>query len=101
MANPEHVALAKSGANAIARWRETNYRIPNPTLHSYSLRYQLEDRSVSETFEPAFVFGRAKLDLSGAFLTRVRLAGADLSYDDLRGADLTSCNLRQANLAPL
>lgn len=99
MANPEHVALAKSGANAIARWRETNYRIPNPTLHSYSLRYQLEDRSVSETFEPAFVFGRAKLDLSGAFLTRVRLAGADLSYDDLRGADLTSCNLRQANLA--
>ncbi|MDA0734770.1 MAG: pentapeptide repeat-containing protein [Chloroflexi bacterium] len=99
MANPEHVALAKSGANAIARWRETHYRIPNPTLHSYSLRYQLEDRSTSENFEPEFVYGRSKLDLAGAYLTRIRLAGADLSYDDLRGADLTGCNLRQANLA--
>lgn len=99
MAKPEHVALAKTGASGIARWREVNYRIPNPTLHSYSLRYQLEDRSVSETFEPEFVFGRSKLDLSGAILSRANLAGADLAYDDLRGADLTGCNLRQANLA--
>jgi len=99
LAKQEHVALAKSGANAIARWREINYRIPNPTLHSYSLRYQLEDRSTSENFEPEFVYGRSKLDLSGAFLSRANLAGADLSYDDLRGADLTGCNLRQANLA--
>jgi uncharacterized protein YjbI with pentapeptide repeats len=63
------------------------------------LRYQLEDRSTSENFEPEFVYGRSKLDLSGAFLSRANLAGADLSYDDLRGADLTGCNLRQSDLA--
>lgn len=99
MANPEHVALAKAGASAIARWRETHYRIPNPTVHHYSLSYQLEDRSTSENFKPEFVFGRSRLDLSGAFLSRAKLAGADLSYDDLSGTDLTACNLRQARLA--
>lgn len=99
MAKPEHVALARSGASAIARWRELNYRIPNPTHHTFSLSYQLGDRSTSENFEPEFVWGRARLDLSGAILSRANLAGADLSYDDLRGADLTGCNLRLAQLA--
>ena len=98
MADLEHIALARSGANAIARWRESNYRIPNPNPVRHSLNYQLEDRSTSENFEPEFVYGRAKLDLSGAFLSGVKLAGADLSYDDLAGVDLTGCNLRQAHL---
>jgi uncharacterized protein YjbI with pentapeptide repeats len=62
------------------------------------LSYQLGDRSTSENFEPEFVWGRARLDLSGAFLSRANLAGADLAYDDLRGTDLTGCNLRQAQL---
>ena len=35
MADPEHVVLAKSGATAIAKWREVNYLIPN-TVTSYS-----------------------------------------------------------------
>ena len=97
MANPEHVALAKSGANAIARWRELNHVIPNVGI-THTLNYRLEDRSTSEVFDPEFVYGRPKLDLSGAFLSRARLAGADMAYDELNGVDLTSCILRMAEL---
>ena len=97
MAVPEHVMLAKSGANAIARWREMNYVIPH-TVDTHTLNYNLGDRSTSEVFEPEFVYGRPKLDLSGAFLSRAKLAGADLAYDDLNGVDLTSSNLRLAEL---
>ena len=97
MADPEHVALARSGANAIARWRELNYVIPN-TAARHTLNYQLGDRSTSEVFEPEFVYGRPKLDLSGAFLSGAKLAGADLAYDELNGVDLTSSNLRLAEL---
>lgn len=97
MANPEHVALAKAGANAIARWRELNHVIPNVGI-THTLNYRLEDRSTSEVFDPEFVYGRPKLDLSGAFLSRAKLAGADLAYDELNSVDLTSCNLRMAEL---
>lgn len=97
MANPEHVALAKAGANAIARWRELNHVIPNVGI-THTLNYRLEDRSTSEVFDPEYVYGRPKLDLSGAFLSRARLAGADMAYDELNGVDLTSCNLRMAEL---
>ena len=95
MADPEHVVLAKSGATAIAKWREVNYLIPN-TVTSYSLNYQLEDVSASERFEPEFVYGRARLDLSGASLSRAKLPGVDLANDELAGIDLTNSNLRMA-----
>ena len=95
MADPEHVLLAKSGATAIAKWREVNYLIPN-TLPSYTLKYQLEDISASERFEPEFVYGRARLDLSGASLSRSKLPGVDLANDELFGIDLTNSNLRMA-----
>ena len=95
MADPEHVLLAKSGATAIAKWREVNYLIPN-TLTSYTLKYQLEDISASERFEPEFVYGRARLDLSGASLSRSKLPGVDLANDELFGIDLTNSNLRMA-----
>ena len=95
MADPEHVVLAKSGATAIAKWREVNYLIPN-TLTSYTLKYQLEDISASERFEPEFVYGRARLDLSGASLSRSKLPGVDLANDELFGIDLTNSNLRMA-----
>ena len=98
MAETEHVALARSGGDAIARWRELNYLIPNDKLIVYTLNYRLGDRSAGETFEPEFVHGRAKLDLSGAFLSGAKLAGADLSHDNLSGVDLTGCNLRHADL---
>ena len=99
MADPEHIAVAKSGASAISRWRESNYMIPNPELTIYSLSYSLGDRSAGETFERAFIYGRAKLDLSGGFLSGIKLPRADLAHDDLSRADLTGCNLRFAELA--
>ncbi len=98
MADPVHVALARSGANAIAQWRELTYMIPNPTVTSYTLTYELGNRSVGETFEKQFVYGRAKLDLSGASLSGVKLARADLAHDNLSRVDLTGCNLRLADL---
>ncbi len=98
MADPEHVALAKSGANAIAQWRELTYMIPNPTVTMYTLTYELGNRSAGETFEKQFVYGRAKLDLSGASLSGVKLARADLAHDNLSRVDLTGCNLRLADL---
>lgn len=98
MANPEHVTLAKSGANAIARWRELNHVIPNVGVTRHTLNYRLEDRSTSEVFDPEFVYGRPKLDLSGAFLSGAKLAGADLAHDELNGVDFTSSNLRMAEL---
>ena len=97
MANPEHMVFAKSGVNAIARWREMNHVIPSaPSRHT--LNYRLEDRTTSEVFEPEFVYGRPKLDLTGAILTRAKLAGVDLAYDELSGIDLTNSNLRFAEL---
>ncbi len=97
MADPEHVVLAKAGANAIARWREVNHVIPNAAAR-HTLNYQLEDQSTSEVFAREFVYGRPKLDLSGAILCRAKLPGADLAHDQLNRVDLTSSNLRMADL---
>ncbi len=99
MANPEHIAIAKSGPNAVSRWRELTFFIPNDRLMVYSLSYSLGDRSAGETFEREFIHGRAKLDLSGGYLSGVKLPRADLAHDDLSRADLTGCNLRLAELA--
>ncbi len=98
MADPEHVAIAKSGPNAISRWREATFWVPNEQPIVYHLNYSLGDRSTGETFEQDFVHGRAKLDLSGAFLSGVRLPRADLAHDDLSRADLTGANLQYSRL---
>ena len=99
MANPDHVGLARSGPNAIARWREITYRSINTRLPRYDLGYRLEDRAASETFTPEFIYGRPSLDLSGAFLSGIKLPGADLRHDDLSEADFTSCDFRMADLS--
>ncbi len=99
MADSEHIALAKSGPNAISRWRERTFLVPNEALTVYSLSYSLGDRSAGETFEREMVPGRARLDLSGGYLSGAKLARADLAHDDLSGADLTGCNLRMAELS--
>lgn len=65
MANPEHVAVAKGRSFAIARWRAR------------------------------FFQERAHLDLSGAYLSGVRMPGVDLSHDNLDQIDLTSADLRR------
>ena len=98
MADPEHIAIVKSGPNAISRWRELTFWVPNENPIVYSLNYSLGDRSTGETFEQEFVHGRAKLDLSGGYLSGIKLPRADLAHDDLSRADLTACDLRQARL---
>ena len=99
MADSDHVSLARSGATAIARWRELTFRSPNARLPKFDLGYRLEDRAASETFTPEFVYGRPSLDLSGSFLSGVKLPSADLRHDDLSGADLTGVDLRMADLS--
>ena len=99
MADPEHIALAKSGSSAIARWREATWRKPNTQLPKFDLGYRLEDRSAGETFTPEYIYGRSSLDLSGAMLSAAKLSGADLAHDDLSGADLTGSDLHLADLS--
>ncbi len=99
MANPEHIAIAKSGSHAISRWRELTFLVPNESPIIYHLNYSLGDRSTGETFEREFVHGRAKLDLSGGYLSGIKLPGVDLARDDLSRTDLTGCNLRRARLS--
>ncbi len=99
MADPEHVSLARSGPTAIARWRELTFRSPNDRVPTFDLGYRLEDRAASETFTPEFIYGRPSLDLSGSFLSGIKLPSADLRHDDLSGADLTGVDLRMADLS--
>ncbi len=65
MANAEHIAIAKGRTFAIARWRAQ------------------------------FFTERAHLDLSGAYLSGIRMPGVDLSFDNLDQIDLTSADLRR------
>ena len=99
MADPEHVSLARSGPNAIARWRELTFRSPNDRVPTFDLGYRLEDRAASETFTPEFIYGRPSLDLSGSFLSGIKLPSVDLRHDDLTGADLTGVDFRMADLS--
>ncbi len=99
MADPEHISLARSGSSAIARWREATWRRANTQLPKFNLGYRLEDRAAGETFQPAYIYGRSSLDLSGAMLSAAKLSGADLSHDDLSGADLTGSDLHLADLS--
>ena len=99
MADPDHVGLARAGANAIARWRELTFRSPNDRLPRFDLGYRLEDRAASETFTPEFIYGRPTLDLGGAFLSGIKLPSADLRHDNLSGADLTGAEFRMADLS--
>ena len=99
MADTEHVSLARSGSNAIARWREITFRSANNRLPRFDLGYRLEDRAASETFVPEFIYGRPTLDLEGSFLSGIKLPGADLRHDNLGGADLTGCDFRMSDLS--
>ena len=99
MADPEHVSLARSGPAAIARWRELTFRSINTRLIRFDLGYRLEDRAASETFTPEFIYGRPSLDLSGAFLSGIKLPSVDLRRDDLSEADFTGCDFRMADLS--
>ena len=99
MADPDHVSLVRSGAVAIARWRELTFRSPNDRIPRFDLGYRLEDRAASETFTPEFLYGRPTLDLEGSFLSGIKLPGVDLRHDNLSGADLTGGDFRMSDLS--
>jgi uncharacterized protein YjbI with pentapeptide repeats len=67
LANPEHVAIAKGRSFAIARWRARFFQM------------------------------RERLNLSGAYLSGIRMPGVDLAFDDLNEIDLTTADLRNGN----
>lgn len=71
LAHPEHLALVRHGAVAIAAWRAAH---PGERLHL------------------------THADLAGLDLRGADLQGARLQEADLRGADLTDANLQQADL---
>lgn len=77
MANPEHVATIKQGAEAIAAWREKNPEV----------RLDLSEANLNSEI-------LLSVDLSGADLHRAKLFRAVLQH-----AKLTQCELWQANLA--
>lgn len=82
MANPEHLALVRKGAKAIAKWREAH---PGERL----------DLSGAD-------LGLARLcdaHLSGANLTGANLTGADFRSADVRGANLSETDLHEAYLS--
>lgn len=91
MANPEHVKIAKRGADAIAEWRRKRQykrlRLSEADLSGADLAWA--DLSGA-------VLRRA--DLSGADINRANLSGADLIEAILRGADLGRADLRGADL---
>jgi len=82
MANPEHVALVRKGAEAIAKWRQVH-----PDEH---LDLRGADLFLAHLF---------RANLKEANLLTADLSGADLSEADLRAASLFSADLRGAKLS--
>jgi hypothetical protein len=82
VANAEHIAIVKRGAEAVRKWRAEN-----PNL-------QLDLRGADLTGE-----NLAGVDLSKADLDSAELARSDLRAADLRGANLSWANLGWAKLS--
>ena len=76
MANPEHLAILKKGAETWFQWRRKNSGV-RPDLREADLR---------------------EADLFGAYLREADLFGANLFWAILIGADLGGANLREADL---
>ena len=112
MANPEHVAVVKAGAEAIAGWRLQHPRETLDLSGADLSDVDLSDANLSRAnlfganLEVGLLLGT---DLSDANLSTAKLSGADffmanlshahLSEADLRGADLTVANLRSADFS--
>ena len=96
MANPEHVAIVKQGAEAIRTWREKN---PDARLDLTGADLHGADLNGADLHEADL----SRADLSKADLIEANLMGADqrgpyLCEANLRGADLRRANLSGANL---
>jgi len=77
MANPEHVALVKQGAEAIDKWRRKNP----------SAQFDLNDANLAQP------------DFGGARLRGANLNDSGLSWANLNAADLEGANLERADLS--
>jgi TIR domain/Pentapeptide repeats (8 copies) len=111
MANPEHVALVRQGADAIAEWRQrqpgARLDLSGADLRGMDLRHadlgfaDLEAADLSQADLRAANLAGAKLieaDLSRADLSNANLIIAILRYADLSNAILTSAQLVHADL---
>jgi hypothetical protein len=117
MADDEHVAILKKGADAWNKWRHENLNI-RPNLIEADLRgtdlrgadlndtWLVEANLVNanlrgvELMEASFINADLReADLTAAQLHRADLRGADLSGAQLHEADLCEANLGEANLS--
>jgi len=112
MANPEHVALVRKGAEAIAAWRKAHPKerldLRDTQLHGADLhRADLSGADLTGAFLVGAQLGEANLaradlkwaHLTGADLTRAKLPNALLVLAGLIRANLTDANLTKADLA--
>ena len=101
MANPEHVAIAKQGAEVLNRWREGNFDVKLDLSGA-----DLSNINFSEAlFLSADLYrtnlseaNLVKANLSEAHLREANLTEADLQETDLSEANLSEANLSHANL---
>ncbi|MHB1417448.1 MAG: toll/interleukin-1 receptor domain-containing protein, partial [Chloroflexota bacterium] len=89
--DPDHVALVRSGPEAVSRWRREN---PHTTLALARSNFVGADLATVNL---------SGADLHEALLTRANLHGASMARANLHRArleacDLTGCNLRAADL---
>ena len=111
MANPDHLALLKSGVREWLSWRLDNEDVV-PDLYAadllgaelsgaYLVRADLGHANLSHANLSRAYLGEASLigaDLTGANLTQADLMGTDLSVANLSGADLCDAKLNHARL---
>lgn len=106
MANEQHVAIIRQGADAIAAWREANPDVQLDLRGANLRRARLEHgnlngvdlRRVNLEWADLRWADLIKANLSGADLRRADLHKADLQEASLWGADLQLANLEDANL---
>jgi uncharacterized protein YjbI with pentapeptide repeats len=101
MANEEHLAILKQGAEAWNKWR-----LENPTIRPDLSGADLSVANLSEANLSGAILSVANLreailtraDLSGANLSGATLSGANLREADLSGADLIGAFLSGTHL---
>ncbi len=107
MANKQHLAILKQGAEAWNKWRARNSDI-DPDLYRADLSrsrfvgIELIGADLRGADLTGMLLYRALLsgaDLSGANLSKANLTGAELGLARLRGANLSDANLTHANLS--
>ena len=97
MANPEHVAVVRQGAAAIAEWRAAH---PDVRLDLRSANFAGAELAGGNLVEAdLFAANLLGTNLAGADLISAHITGANLGRAKLAAADLTGANLIDANLA--